>query len=335
MSSIGCPQEVLRQAGQVWSMLDDLSRDDPEAYRTFIQDQTREGLRLGAPPRVQACLRAEILGPERGVLYVNVCSWTRVPAARDPGSPVPVCGGQLGTHTDQDGGGGYTVLDVAFSPSELQRDRGGEMDPQVCLLALDFAQRQHGLKLSERYHRVTGGPKGSLEDVYRRLGFRPQNGGPTTRPDPVSSPASLLQHISSLRMEDTEEDQSTEIVIGPKPAGAAAGTDEREENKNKKALIQVISSTFAAQQPQVPQYQLAVIPGAEGRSRGAVELTVELPRVVSMSQCQLSVSQEDVLLEVDDLYHLLVDLPEMVDEDSAFATFNKKERRLTLRVDVL
>ena len=88
-------------------------------------------------------------------------------------------------------------------------------------------------------------------------------------------------------MEDTEEDQSTEIVIGPKPAGAA----ELEENKNKKALIQVISSTFAAQQPQVPQYQLAVIPGAEGRSRGAVELTVELPRVVSMSQCQLSVSQ--------------------------------------------
>ena len=45
--------------------------------------------------------------------------------------------------------------------------------------------------------------------------------------------------------------------------------------------------------------------------------------------------QEDVLLEVDDLYRLLLDLPEMVDEDSAFATFNKKERRLTLRVDVL
>jgi len=45
--------------------------------------------------------------------------------------------------------------------------------------------------------------------------------------------------------------------------------------------------------------------------------------------------QDDVLLEVDDLYRLLVDLPETVDEDSTTATFSKKERRLTLRADVL
>ena len=45
--------------------------------------------------------------------------------------------------------------------------------------------------------------------------------------------------------------------------------------------------------------------------------------------------QNDVLLEVGDLYRLLVDLPETVDEDSASASFNRKERRLTVRLEVL
>ncbi|KAJ3590347.1 hypothetical protein NHX12_008299 [Muraenolepis orangiensis] len=310
MSSVGCPKDVLQKANQFWSMLDDLSQDDPTAYQGFIDKHMKEGLELIAPPEVHCCLRTDILGPKRGVLYVNICSWKRVPAAQDPSRPIPLCGGRLETHTDQDGD--YTVLDVAFSPSELQhaqqpRGGAGETEPQVYLLALCFAQRQHGLRLSEQYRVTSAGPKGSLDDVHQRLGFRQQPGRPATggarRPDAVATPASLLQHIASLHTEDTDEDRCPEITIGPKP--------------------------------QTPRYQLVVIPATEGRSGGVVELTVELPRVVSVSECQLSVSQDDVLLEVDDLYHLLVDLPERVDEDSTSATFNKKERRLTLRADVL
>ena len=101
----------------------------------------------------------------------------------------------------------------------------------------------------------------------------------------MSSPASLLQHISSLRLEDTEN-QSSESVIRRTAAAA-----EPEQNKNKKALIQVISSSYAPLQPQTPHYQLLVIPGVGIGSRGTVELTVELPRVLSVSECQLSVSQ--------------------------------------------
>lgn len=85
--------------------------------------------------------------------------------------------------------GSYTVLDVAFSPSELQRAKqhragggAGELDPQVYLLALSFAQREHGLRLSEQY-RVTSAssrPGGSLQDVQRRLAFRQQPGRPAS-----------------------------------------------------------------------------------------------------------------------------------------------------------
>lgn len=45
--------------------------------------------------------------------------------------------------------------------------------------------------------------------------------------------------------------------------------------------------------------------------------------------------QDDILLEVEDRYHLLLKLPESVNEDSAAAVFNKKKQRLTLTVGVL
>lgn len=45
--------------------------------------------------------------------------------------------------------------------------------------------------------------------------------------------------------------------------------------------------------------------------------------------------QDDILLEVEDLYYLLLEFPKTVNEDTASAIFNKKKRRLTLTVEAL
>lgn len=45
--------------------------------------------------------------------------------------------------------------------------------------------------------------------------------------------------------------------------------------------------------------------------------------------------QDDILLEVEDVYHLLVEFPKPVNEDTAAAVFNKKKRRLLLKVNLL
>lgn len=59
--------------------------------------------------------------------------------------------------------------------------------------------------------------------------------------------------------------------------------------KNKsKGLIQVISTTYT--QPQQPEYQLEVKADEAGASC-CVKLTVELPEVCSMSDCQLRISK--------------------------------------------
>lgn len=88
------------------------------------------------------------------------------------------------------------------------------------------------------------------------------------------TPAALLQQISSLQSENRDEDVAAPMC-GPA------------ENKSKD-LIQVISTTYA--QPQEPEYQLEVKTDA-ARGPRSVALTVELPKVCSMSDCQLRISK--------------------------------------------
>lgn len=89
------------------------------------------------------------------------------------------------------------------------------------------------------------------------------------------TPAALLQQISSRQSEKQNEDMAAQIVVRPV------------EKKNKD-LIQVISTTFV--RPQEPEYQLEVKADAAGIPCH-VELTVELPKVCSMSDCQLRISK--------------------------------------------
>ncbi|XP_070826467.1 PIH1 domain-containing protein 2 isoform X1 [Chaetodon trifascialis] len=319
MFSTGRTEDVFRQVNQVWSMLDDLSQHDPAAYRSFIEKQMKEGAEFSAPPELHSCLCTGIVELKKGSLYINICSWKRVPAPQDPSRPLPVCAGKLETDTNE-GQGWYTVLDVALNPAVLQdceKDKA-----EVYMLALSFAQQQFGMRVSQQYTVINCSPKSSPDDLYRRLGFQ-QWAIASKQPDTVflftasQTPAALLQQISSLRSEKQDED-TAQIICRP-------------ADLKKKDLIQVISTTFV--EPQKPEYQLEVKTDTAGVPR-SMELTVELPKVCSMSDCQLSISKEDVLLEVEDVYYLLLEFPKTVNEDTASAIFNKKKQRLTLTVDL-
>lgn len=97
------------------------------------------------------------------------------------------------------------------------------------------------------------------------------------------TPASLLQQIS-LREGQTEDSTPVQLItsvqLTPGPG------DQSNKTKN---LIQVISSSVTAQPPR-PQHQLTVNSDPRDLSR-SLELTVELPKVQSITECHLSISQ--------------------------------------------
>ncbi|KAM7399165.1 hypothetical protein PAMP_018452 [Pampus punctatissimus] len=317
MSLTGGTEDVLQQVNQFWSMLDDLSQNDPEAYRKLIEKQMKEGAEYNSPPELDSCLCTEILEPVKGLLYINICSWKRVPARQDSSKQLPVCVGKLETGTNE---GWYAVLDVALNTSVLQESKKDKTEMnQVYMLALSFAQQQHGFRLSHQYTVVSHSPKSNLDDLHHRLGFRQRPNTAKQQDTASQTSAALLQQISSLRSKKEDEEPAAQIICTP-------------VDHKKKGLIQVISTTY--EQPQKPEYQLEVKTDTAGAPRN-VELTVELPKVYSMSECQLRISKDDVLLEVEDVYYLLLEFPKAVDEDTAAAIFNKKKRRLTLKVDIL
>lgn len=215
------------------------------------------------------------------------------------------------------------MLDVALNPVLLQESRENKAEiNQVYMLALSFAQKQLGMTLSQQYRVVNSSPNSSPDELHRRLGFQklssapkqPNTGNaislstltsfdkhfmlnpcslPTLLSPPKTifliihspffffffftagqTPAALLQHISSLRSEN-QEDSAPQIIFRP-------------AEKIKKDLIQVISA--ASVEPQKPEYRLEVKTDAAGVP-DSVELTVELPMVCSMSECQLSMSK--------------------------------------------
>ncbi|XP_026155057.1 PIH1 domain-containing protein 2 isoform X2 [Mastacembelus armatus] len=275
MSSTGTSEDVLQQMNQFWSLLDDFCHNDPVAYGRFIQEQMEEVAKFTAPPQLHSCIGTEMLEPRKGLLYVNICSWKCVPAPQDHSKPLPLFSGKLETDTDE-GRGSYAVLDVAFNPAVLQESKVGKTEiNKVYLLALNVAHQQHGLRLSQQHTLISCSPKSSPDDLYRRLGFRKWPSTPK-KPDTMSqTPAALLQQISSLCSEKQHEEPAAQIIYRPA------------EHK-KKDLIQVMSTTF--EQPQKPEYQLDVKTNTAGVPC-SIELTMELPKVCSMSECQLRMSK--------------------------------------------
>uniref|UniRef100_A0A3P9LZR2 PIH1 domain containing 2 n=2 Tax=Oryzias latipes TaxID=8090 RepID=A0A3P9LZR2_ORYLA len=312
----GCNSEVLGQIKQFWSMLDDLSENDPAAYRKLTED-----LKTGGKQRLQPVLHStvctQILEPQTGLLYINICSWETVPEHQDLNCPLPMRAGRLETGT-KEGQGWYAVLDVAFNPAALRGTKDVPDINKVHTVALSFAQQRHGMRLSQEYTVVSCSPRSRSDDLHRRLGLRMQSNFPKQPETACQNPAALLKKIYSLQSEKRDENSTTQIPFGY-------------EECKKKDLIQVVSSTIV--EPERPEYHLEVKSDAAGVPR-SVELTVELPKVRSVSECQLSVSQEDVLLQVEDVYYLLLELPEKANEDTASAIFNKKTRRLTMKADL-
>lgn len=120
-----------------------------------------------------------------------------MPAPQDPSRPLPVCSGKLETGSNEQQGtsqatelafvlheinekthqffsaGCYSVLDVALNPAVLQESKQVKAEiNQVYVLAVSFAQQQHGIRLSERYTVVKCSPKSSPDELHRRLGFQ-------------------------------------------------------------------------------------------------------------------------------------------------------------------
>uniref|UniRef100_A0A8D0EN62 PIH1 domain-containing protein 2 n=1 Tax=Strix occidentalis caurina TaxID=311401 RepID=A0A8D0EN62_STROC len=301
-------------AGRLWALLDEMAENDPRAYRRLLRQQSAEAERLRAPPEPHLCLRAR---PGAGrPLFINVCSWKRVPAPRAPAEPLPVRAGPLAAVSGE--GDLYSIIDIAYNPDVLQR---GEENPEkmehLIHLTLRFVEERCKLTLSYSYTIEPFKLKGSLETMQQRLKGRQM-------PTP---------HFSQNTKKELTLDQLLHALEAEDCSNAPVLLKEESVTQSKAHLIEEITSTEMPEKLSTPVYEMITVKDANKKTL-KIELKIELPKVSSVSECDLRISKDDIIIEVPEKYKLQLDLPELVDEETATAVFNKGKQVLFITVPV-
>ncbi|XP_063799301.1 PIH1 domain-containing protein 2 [Pseudophryne corroboree] len=315
------PDELLSQVNQFWGMLDDMVENSPESYQKFIQQHMKEGQELLVPPEPHLCFQTKILDPGERLLFINICKWKRVPAPKSDADPVPLVAG-----TFQEVSEG-TVADIAYSPEILKR---ADCDPveqdQLIRLAMKYIEQQHKVTLCHSYHIAPFKLKGNLQQMRNRLEGRPKKPTNTKKKTEGVADRPLLDQLKNIAVTGKEEEPTLPIHI----------TKDTNSRPVKAGLIEVISTTELDEEDLLspPQHELSVTKDESGKPHKVI-LTAELQGVRSVSGCDLSVSKKDLMLEVPGRYKLHLDLPEVVNEETVTAKYNKANKTLTVTMFVL
>nr|XP_060148956.1 PIH1 domain-containing protein 2-like [Globicephala melas] len=307
---------LLTQVTQFWNLLDDLAESNPESYEKFIQQQMKEGKQLCAAPEPQFCLQTRILKPKEKILFINLCQWKRIPAPQSATHPVPL---RVGRPEDMsETSDVYTVIDVAYHPDVLQAAEKDQVKKdQLIQMAMKCIEEKLQFTLSNSYHVTKFRIKGSVHRMKQNLmGIQTDS---TDLREKMRKELTLEQLRSSTV---SNSDQFPQLLL-PKD----------EVSSKTRCLIEEISSTEIEVEMKRPAYELKIV-ADQNEKPLKIELKVELPGINSVSHCDLSVSEDDLLIEVSE-YRLHLNLPESVDTEMTTAKFIKEKATLIVTMPLV
>ncbi|XP_057571529.1 LOW QUALITY PROTEIN: PIH1 domain-containing protein 2-like [Hippopotamus amphibius kiboko] len=309
---------LLTQVTQFWNILDDMAESNPESYKKFIQQQLKDGRQLCAAPEPHLCLQTRILKPKEKMLFVNLCQWKRIPAPQSATHPVPLSVGRPEDMSETSDV--YTVIDVAYHPDVLQAAEKDQMKKdQLMQMAMKCIEEQLQFTLSNSYHFTKFRIKGSVHRMKQNLmGIQTD---PTDVREKMRKELTLEQIRSSTV---SNSDQFPQLLL-PKD----------QVSLETRCLIEEISSTEIEVEMKTPACELKIV-ADQNEKPLKIELKVELPGIInSVSLCDLSVSEDDLLIEISEKYRLHLNLPESVDTEMTTAKFIKEKATLIVTMPLV
>ncbi|XP_076457819.1 PIH1 domain-containing protein 2-like [Babylonia areolata] len=334
--------KLLKQAQHIWSMLDDMAEQDPQAYSRFIEKQTNEYKQLKAPPQPHLCVRTQFLGT---ALYVNIMSWQRVPKPKSAEDNIPLFAAPLDNTVDKKMGETISTIAIATNPEVLAEygieAKDAEQRKDFINLTLDYVQHFCGRPVDRNFILLPRNVqfKGDLEKAQQfftdslKKALKKDKEGQTAEQDPapdIDLPESMLSRLANISTSGAGTSQSngsSQKTLDDTPIILPETKSELKPTK-KKQLIQELNSEETTLRN--PGYILEKSSSGDG-----LELKVDLPGVTSVSQCELDISEDDVKLYVEGQYELTVQLPSQINDSKARAKFSKKQSTLTLHMPLL
>lgn len=219
-------------------------------------------------------------------LFINICSWEKVPPPQTDKDPIPVMAGEVNETTDSDVT--YSVVDVLFHPSILKGVENKKDHRNLLIhLAIDYLEDTKHIRLLRKYKNLKIKYKGDTKALKRFLSQGreklPFMQGSSTAAGEIrtDSPQSLLQQLTSLNSTEKKKESSGINLFTPQ---------QHVSNKAKKGLIQEISSSPVHSIPTVPHYEV-VMKEPDEKYPKRIIVKVDLPCIESTRECELDVSE--------------------------------------------
>lgn len=350
MANIGdySKESLLSQAQNVWTMLDEMAEDSPDKYKEFIEKQRQEAKEYMKPPVPNMCIQTMLQAPKKWKLYINFCSWQRVPEPKTTEDPIPVIGTDL--QKDKEGPDTIIIAAVAFNKKildECGKNSCNTVERDLLInLAFQYIENQHKVEISRNYE-ILGGNivyKGNMEKMQQALMKKTEKADKVFEKDmselqknfapfPTDAKETILNKFANIAV---SEDRNTGDHIKPQQNGFDFKLPSTDGGKKKKGLIEEItpSEKVDIEKPVCPKYTLDCHKDDSGTVE-EIKVRVTLDGVCSVKECCLDISQDDMKLEVDERYHLHLTFPHKVEDDEASAKFSKKTSVLTITMPVV
>ncbi|KAK3107152.1 hypothetical protein FSP39_008233 [Pinctada imbricata] len=341
---------MMKQAQNIWTMLDEMAENNPQAYQKFINEKTKKGMEYMKPPEPHMCVQTIMLRPDQMTYFINFCCWNRVPEPKSSEDAVPVGGTTVFSDTEEDQEK-FSYSAVAFNPKILEEYGRKTKYPNdrdtLVMLAIDYIQAQHNVTLSRNYTLLGESIpyKGNLrkmqkaftgksdQEMDEQLSELENSFGPLG----PGAKDSLLNKLSNMSTGDSNYKVKTNTP-GSNVMNELSGIripTEVQNDKKKANLIQEISTEVNEKSNNsksvlaCPKYKLSEIHVDDG-GQDCLIVNIELPGVLGVRECELDISQDDLELEVPKKFFLHLKLPKEILEDEASAKFLRKSSCLKL-----
>lgn len=255
-------------------------------------------------------------------LYINFFGWKKVPAPESDDQPIPVYGVPIEYEAD------VAIANLAFNPQVLSDYGKHSKKPEETSLLINLAfnyiedQNTDSLINKSEYQVLKNIDfKGDVSKWIKKLTSDKQTGK-----DPGQmSDLELAREAIGSNLPDSIINKVMNIELG-----------------ESKATNQPKSTNEASKKPliiEIPSYEEKLVPGKTDTDQAYLEVRINLPRINSITECELNVDSSVLILNaIKELYsELKIDLgryenDHIVDIDNLEAKFVKKTSTLRIKI---
>lgn len=328
-------EQALQQTEAIWKFLDAMSLNNPKEYEQFIQKVLKDGEsnNLG-PPRPVFVVETEKI-PEVIPIrkyFINFSEWVQLPKPENDSSPVTMATSEIRKELiDKEWS---HIIDVTMNPIVFPSNDSLHHIEKCALVELVFRhiESKFSLKISRKFKLVEGstyiGNQDNLLNFMCPSAMRDKLADGVNKGITLEQIKSLAENNqptvanNKMNLHGNGSNSSSSKMIDTSSSSIITSC-----NGVTNSLTEVKTSSSKQKTTSLPTPKVEML---VCKDKNVIELTIYLPKVESVCECDLEITESSLSLHVEKKYELELSFPVDVDTESSSAKFVKDQKILLI-----